>query len=446
VSQTFRSLGYFNYRLWFAGALVSNVGTWMQRVAQDWLVLTVLTNESGVAVGITTSLQFLPFLLFSAWAGVIADRVDQRLLLLITQGGSAALGLGLGVLVLSGNVELWHVYAFAAALGCVSAFDGPARQVFVARLVPTEGLTNAVGLNSTSFNVARLLGPAVAGFLIASVGLGWVFVINGITYVATIAALLLMRNGELVSLDRAVRGRGQIREGLRYVKRRADVVVIMVIVGSVSMFGLNFQLTSALMARTEFDRGPTEYGILGSVLAIGSVTGALMAAHRKRARVRLVIGAAFGFGVASAVSALMPTFHTYALACIAVGFFALTMLTSANAAIQTTTASALRGRVMALYMVVVLGGTPIGAPIVGWMGETYGARWAIGIGAIASITVSLLALVWATRHWDLAVSYHVHRPLVRVWSAEERDTLRRRREEAQERLREQQIENISGQS
>jgi len=452
MSRTFASLSIYNYRLWFGGAIVSNVGTWMQRVAQDWLVLTVLSQDSGVAVGVVTALQFLPFLLLSAWAGVLADRVDQRKLLLATQSASAALGIGLGALVLLGHVELWHVYIFALLLGVVSAIDAPARQTFVAELVPTENLPNAVGLNSASFNAARLLGPAVAGLVIAWVGTGWVFIVNGFTFIATIMALLAMRPAELRGLERATRKRGQIREGIRYVRRRPDIVVILIIVSVVGMLGFNFQLTSALMARTEFGLGPSEYGILGSVLAIGSLAGALLAARRTRVRVRLVIGAAFGFGVATAVNALMPTFLLYAITCIPVGFAALTMVTTANATVQTTTSPAMRGRVMSLYMVLFVGTTPIGSPLVGWIGEEFGARWAIGVGSIAALLVSTGAAMWAVRFWKIDVSYHLHRPRLRInypptdAARDAADADRLAREDASSQIRGQQIEDRRSQA
>lgn len=415
MNSTFASLRYVNYRLWFAGALVANIGTWMQRVGQDWLVLTDLTDDSGLAVGITTALQFAPTLLLSAWAGLLADRVNRRKLLMFTQGAQGVLAFGLGALVLSGHAQLWHVYLFAAALGAVSAIDQPVRQTFVAELVPAGGLSNAVGLNSASFNAARLIGPGLAGLLIAAVGTGWVFVINGVSFAATILALVLMRTGELRPMPAAERAKGQIREGLRYVRRRSDILVIMTVMGVVSTFGLNFQMTSALMARAEFDKGAGEYGILGSVLAIGSLAGALLAARRERPRVRLVIGSAFAFGVATGVQALMPTYTSYAIACIPVGLASLTMLTSANITIQMSTDPAVRGRVMSLYMMVLLGATPVGAPIVGWIGETFGPRWAIGIGSITALLVSALAALWAKRRWNLRVTYRVRsRPHLEV--------------------------------
>lgn len=412
--STFSSLRIHNYRLWFAGALVANVGTWMQRVAQDWLVLTQLTDESGVAVGVTTALQFGPALLLSAWAGLLADRVNRRRLLIATQVAQGVLAAGLGVLVLLGVAELWHVYVFAGLLGCVSAIDAPARQTFVAELVPPDKLSNAVGLNSASFNAARLIGPGVAGLMIAAVGTGWVFALNALTFSATILSLTRMRRAELRPMPSVSRGKGQLREGIAYVRGRSDILLIMAVVGVVSTFGLNFQLTSAMMARTEFDKGAGEYGILGSVLAIGSLTGALLAARRDRPRVRLVIGSAFAFGVASGVMALMPTFPSFAVACIPVGLASLTMMTAANTTIQTSTDPAVRGRVMALYMMVFLGATPIGSPVVGWVGETFGARWSIGIGSIAAILVATAAALWARRAWGVTVHVRRRRPFVSV--------------------------------
>lgn len=407
MSATFSSLKYYNYRLWFGSALVANIGTWMQRIAQDWLVLTVLTANSGVAVGVITALQFAPVLALSAWAGVLADRLPRRKMLMATQGASGLLALGLGALVLSGNVELWHVYGFALALGCVSALDGPVRQTFVAEMVPSDKLSNAVGLNSASFNAARLIGPGVAGLLIAAVGTGWVFIINGISFGATIFALSRMRTREMHRLPSASREKGQIREGIRYVRGRSDIIVIMVVLSVVSTFGLNFQLTSAMMARVEFGMGAGEYGMLGSILAIGSLTGALMAARRERPRVRLVIGSAFAFAISTGVMALMPSYATFALACIPVGFASLTMMTAANTTIQMTTDPVMRGRVMSLYMIVFLGATPVGAPIVGWIAEAYGPRWAIGIGSLTALLVSVGAAIWAMRNWKFTVSYRV---------------------------------------
>jgi len=415
MSTTFFSLRYPNYRIWFAAALVANVGTWMQRIAQDWIVLTELSDNSGIAVGITTALQFLPVLLLSPYAGLLADRLPRRRLLMATQGAMGVLALALGALVLSGRVELWHVYGFALMLGVVTALDNPVRQTFVAELVPAERLPNAVGLNSASFNAARLIGPGLAGLMIAAVGAGWVFLINGVTFGATIAALALMRAGDLRTMPSAPRAKGQIREGVQYVRQRTDIVVIMVVMTVVSAFGLNFQLTSAVMARVEFGRGAGEYGILGSVLAIGSLAGALLAARRDRPRVRLVIGSAFAFAITTAAMALMPTYELYMIACIPVGFASLTMMTAANSTLQMSTDPVMRGRVMALYMMVFLGATPVGSPIVGWISEAFGPRWSILVGSIATAVVAAGATVWAVRHWHLRLRYRMRpRPRLEV--------------------------------
>ncbi|PWD51942.1 MFS transporter [Serinibacter arcticus] len=413
MSTTFASLRHRGYRLWFAGALVANIGTWMQRVAQDWVVLTELSDNSGLAVGIVTALQFLPALLLSPYAGLLADRLPRRALLISTQAAMGLLAAGLGVLVLTGVAQLWHVWAFALGLGVASAFDAPVRQTFVAELVPPEGLPNAVGLNSASFNAARLIGPAVAGFAIAAVGPGWVFVVNAASFAFTIVALLRISEAMRFPLAHAERAKGQLREGIDYVRRRTDILVIMVVVGVVGAFGLNFQLTSAVMARTVFDKGPQEYGLLGSILAIGSLAGALVAARRTRPRVRIVVLAALGFGLSGIVMAVAPTYTTYAIAAIPVGFCTLTMLTAANAYVQMSTAPEMRGRVMSLYLMVFLGTTPIGSPFVGWVAEAWGARWSVAIGAIAAIVVAIAAMAWARRAWHVELRY-VREPSRRV--------------------------------
>ena len=421
MSTMFASLRQFNYRLWFGGALVANIGTWMQRVAQDWLVLAYLTDDSGAAVGIVTALQFVPSLVLSPFAGVLADRVNQRKLLMVTQGLMGVLAAGLGILVLGGHAELWQVYVFAVLLGIATAIDAPARQTFVAELVPSDGLANAVALNSASFNAARLIGPGVAGLLIAVVGPGWVFIINAVSFAGTIGAILAMRTGELRRVPRTKKAKGQLRAGLSYVRHRRDIVMIMAVVFLVGGIGLKFQLTSAVMARVEFGKDAGEYGVLGSILAIGSLAGALMAARRKQPRVRTVIIAAAGFAASSTLLALAPTYELFALACIPVGFTSLTMLTSANAAIQISTDPAMRGRVMSLYMMVLFAGNPIGAPLVGWVADAWGPRWSIGIGAVVATVVVLVASLWARKHWQVRVRYSLRqRPHMLLTNAEER--------------------------
>jgi MFS family permease len=406
VSAMFRSLSGINYRLWFGGALVSNIGTWMQRTAQDWIVLTMLTDNDAVAVGITMALQLGPQLLLVPWSGLIADRFDRRKLLMLTQSLMAALGVALGLMVLFGVAELWHVYAFALALGVVSAIDAPARQAFVSELVSEKDLPNAVSLNSASFNAARLVGPAVAGVLTVAVGAGWVFLINAITFAATFVSLALLRRDKLRVSERAPREPGQLLEGFRYVAKRPDIIAIMVAVFIVGTFGLNFAIFTATMARVEFDHGAGEFGLLSSVLAIGSVTGALLSARREKPRMLILFSAAGAFGVSCAISAVMPTFTTFALALILVGFSSITFMTTANSMVQTTTEPVMRGRVMALYMAIFMGGTPIGAPVVGWVSNEFGPRWALGVGAASGILAALVGVIWMVVSNDLRVHRH----------------------------------------
>jgi MFS family permease len=397
VSPTFRSLSIRNYRLYASGAVVSNVGTWMQRVAQDWLVLQ-LTHNSGSALGITTGLQFLPILLLSPYAGLIADRFPKRRLLQVTQLMLAVPALILGVLAVTGVAQSWHVYVLAFIFGIGSAFDAPARQSFVSEIVGPDDLTNAVGLNSASFNLARMIGPALAGVLIAALGsgvsaTGAVILVNALSYGAVILSLQRMRDSELNRPNPVERGKGMIRDGVRYVVGRPDLMLILTIIFFAGTFGLNFQLTSALMATEVFHKGASEYGLLGTTLAAGSLTGALLAARRGRIRHRLVILSAVTFGVAEIVAGLMPSYLAFAIWTPVIGLASLTMITAANASFQTSVDPVMRGRAMALYMMIFMGGTPIGAPIVGWVGETFGARWTLIGGGIATILGTVLAVV-----------------------------------------------------
>ncbi len=404
MSPTFRALNSYNYRLWLSGSIVSNVGTWMQRVAQDWLVLTILTHHSAEAVGITTGLQFLPMLLLAPYGGLVADRVPKRLLLMGTQLLMGLLALGLGLLVVTGVVQLWMVYCFALLLGAATALDNPARQTFVSEMVPREHLPNAVGLNSATFNAGRLIGPGIAGLLIAWVGTGPVFMINAASFAAVLISLGRMRTRELRITPVSRRAKGQLRDGFRYVWHRPDIMLILVIVFMVGTFGLNFQMTTAFMATSVFHKGAGEYGILGSIMAIGSLAGALLSARRERPRMRHVVGAALAFGVFATINAMMPTYLLFAITLVPVGLSALTMITSANATVQMSVEPALRGRVMALYMAIFMGGTPIGSPIVGWLGEQFGARWSILAGGLVTIVTAVGAIVWLVRTHRLRLS------------------------------------------
>jgi MFS family permease len=393
VKAIFRSLSIFNYRLWFTGALVSNIGTWMQRTAQDWIVLTKLTHHDAAAVGITMALQFGPQLLLMPISGLIADRVNRRKLLMLTQVAMGLLGLGLGIIVLLNVATLWEVYLFAFGLGVAAAIDAPVRQTFISELVTEKSIANAVALNSASFNGARLIGPAVAGVLIASIGSGWVFVINAATFAATMIALRLMRLDELRPSARAGRKRGQVRAGWKYVGSRPDIVVVLVMVFLVGTFGFNFPIFTSTMA-VAFHQGADGFGILSSIMAVGSVLGALLSARREKPRIRIITFAAAGFGIATLAAALMPSYWTFATVLIVVGLSSLTMVTSANAYVQTTTKPAMRGRVMALYMAIMAGGTPIGAPLVGWVANVAGPRWALGVASASGFAAAAVAIGW----------------------------------------------------
>jgi len=398
VSPTFRALSVHNYRLYFAGSIVTNTGTWMQRVAQDWLVLREL-DAGGSALGIVTGLQFLPMLLVTPFAGVLADRFPKRRLLAVTQTVMALCALVLGVLVVSGSVQLWHVYTIALLSGLGAAVDAPVRQAFVMEMVGQDNLQNAVALNSTTFHGGRMVGPAVAGLLIAAFDTGPVFLINAATYGAVLLSLSLMRTAELDPSPRVAAGPGLMREGLRYVMDRPDLQAILLAVFFVGTFGLNFQLTSALMATQVFEKGPTAYGVLGSIMAVGSLAGALLAARRTTVRMRLAIGAGVTFGVIEMVVGVMPTYLTFALMLVPLGLAALTFMTAANTLMQMSVAPHLRGRVMALYMAVFMGGTPIGAPLIGWVGETYGARWTlVGGGVLTVFGCALSGLILMRRN------------------------------------------------
>ena len=397
-SSTFRSLKGYNYRVWAGGAAVSNVGTWMQRTAQDWIVLTQLTRHNATAVGIVMALQFGPQLLLLPLTGWAADHLDRRKLLMVTQATMGALALGLGLLTLTGLVQLWHVYVFALLLGCVAAFDAPARQTFVSELVTEIDLQNAVALNSTSFNAARMIGPAVAGTLIAAVGTGWVFVINAASYVAVIGAMKMLRVHELYLRQRAVRTRGSFLEGFRYVWRRPDLKVVLFMLFLIGTFGLNFPIFISTMSVTVFHAGAHQYGLLSSIMAIGSVVGALLAARRDKPRMGVLLVGASVFGLGCALAALMPGYWLFGMALIVVGVAAQTFTTTVNSWVQLSTEPAMRGRVLAILLAIVLGCTPLGAPLVGWVADTFGARWAMGVAALSGLAAAIVGLRYLSTH------------------------------------------------
>ncbi len=374
----------------------------MQRIAQDWLVLTIPGN-GGTELGITTGLQFVPVLLLSPYAGVVADRFSKRRLLQVTQAVMAGAALTLGVIAALGVAETWHVYLLAFVFGIGAAFDAPARQAFVSEMVGTDDVANAVSLNSAAFNAARMIGPGLAGLLIGLGGggmraTGWVILVNAVSYAAVILQLRRMDAAELHSPRPVARAPGMLRAGFAYMRSEPKMLMILVLVFFVGTFGMNFQITSALMATDIFDKGATEYGVLGSALAVGSLTGALVAAGRTRVRVRLLMVAAVAFGLIEIAAGLMPSYLAFVLLCPLLGFSVITVLNSCNALLQVESDPALRGRVMAIYMTIVMGGTPLGAPVIGWIGEQYGARWTLVVsgtlvlvGVAAAVAVRALA-------------------------------------------------------
>ena len=403
MSVMFRALGNRNYRMWAGGALVSNIGTWMQRVAQDWLVLTVLTDHSGTAVGITTGLQFLPMLLLGPYAGVLADRYRKLVILKWTQTAMGLCGLLVGLLVLTGSAQLWQVYVAALCLGVASAIDGPARQAFVSELVGQNNISNAVALNSASFNTARLTGPAIAGVLIAWVGTGPVFLLNAASFAAVIVSLWRIRPSGLFAAVPAGNGKHPVAEGLGYVRRRPDLVLILVMVGILGAFGMNFAITNALMSTAEFGMGPGEFGLLGSIMAVGTLAGALLAARRSGPRLRFLLGGALGLGFFTLVGSVTPSFWLYAAVLVPVGLASMTFLNSCNTSIQLSVEPQFRGRVLALYLAVLLGGTAVGAPLMGWIGTEFGARWSVAAGGSIVLLTGLCSVIVVSRSSTLTL-------------------------------------------
>lgn len=396
----FGALRVRNYRLFATGQVISNVGTWMQRIAQDWLVLE-LSGKNPVALGIAASLQFLPTLFLTLWAGVLADRVDKRKLLIGVQSGMATCALVLGLLNVTGLVELWQVYLLCLVFGLFTAFDPPVRQSFVAEMVGRDHLANAVALNSSTFNLARIVGPAIAGVMIIWTGTGWVFLVNAVSTVAVIIGLFRMNPGELHRTPVTSSKRGQLMAGLRYVRGRPDIIAVLVLVFCVSTFAFTFFTTLAIAAANVFHREADGYGLLSTLLAVGSFSGALLAVRRSTRRkpgLTLLVGAGFVFGLFEVLAGVMPTYLLFGLALIPCGVAMMTFMNTANSTLQLSVAPEMRGRVMALYMLVFIGGNPIGAPMTGWLAAEFGGRSPFIVGGlIAAVSTAVCGWVLARR-------------------------------------------------
>ena len=390
-----RSFRHRNYRILFPANAASNIGTWAQRVAQDWLILQ-LTDNSGIYLGLVTAIQFAPVLLFSLHGGALADRVNKRKLLIFTNFIGALSSLGLGLLVLAGNVQIWHVFFFAATLGISSALDAPIRQSFTSEIVGHSDIANAVSLNSANFNAGRLVGPALSGFLIARFDTGPSFLINSFTYLFVILALLRMRESDFFIQEKKTT-QGTVREGLDYALARPDLYVVMLVVFFVATFGLNMQIFNALMATKEFGKGPASYGLLGTYVAIGSLTGALISARLERFRRTIfVIKGGAVFSLAITLLSIAPTYIWYSLWLPICGLSALITLITANSLIQVNSDPSIRGRVSGIYLLIFMGGTPFGSPLIGWLVEIIGVRETIALCGLISLGACLT--IWAIFH------------------------------------------------
>jgi MFS family permease len=373
----------------------------MHRTALDWCVLTQLTHNNPTAVGAIMALQFGPQLLLLPLTGLAADYLDRRKLLMATQAAMGALALGLAILTICGLVQLWHAFLFALLLGCVAAFDLPARHTFVLELVGQADLSNAVALNSASFNTARMVGPAVAGVLVALTGSGWVFLISAVSFAALLCSLSLLRVGELHLQDRALRATGNLADGFRYVWKRPDLKAVLVMLFLIGTFGLNFPIFIATMSIGVFHAGAGQYGLLTSIMAIGSVAGALLAAKRAKPDVVLLLAAAATFGFGCVLAATMPNYWLFGLALTVIGVSAQNFTIATNSFVQLSTEPVMRGRVIAILLAMFLGGTPIGAPIVGWIAGSFGPRWALGFGATSGFAATIVGIYYLSQYRHL---------------------------------------------
>jgi MFS family permease len=385
-----RAFRHRNFRILFPANALSNIGTWAQRVAQDWLVLE-LTDNNGAALGLITAVQFAPVLFFSLHGGALADRVNKRKLLIATNIVAAIACYGIGILVVNEKIELWHVFVGAALLGVSSAIDAPIRQAFTSEIVGHSDVANAVSLNSANFNAGRLVGPAMSGFLIAHFSTGPSFLINATTYLFVIAALIAMRETDFFIHEKE-ETLGTVREGIRYALARPDLYVVMLLIFFTATFGLNFQIFNALMATKEFGKGPASYGLLGTFIAVGSLSGALISARLERLRTtRFIIKLGIVFSLVVLVLSITPTYTWYAFWLPICGVTALTMLISANSYVQTHSDPAVRGRVMGIYLLIFMGGTPFGSLLIGYLTEAIGVRQTIafcgGISLVATLTI-----------------------------------------------------------
>lgn len=400
LSTTFQSLTVRNYRLFATGQLIKLIGVWMMFIAQDWLVLD-LSDDSATALGVVTALQFTPVLLLTLFSGRLADRYDKRKILLVANSAWSVLSLAMGILVVSGTVQLWHVFLFAALLGTANAVETPVRQAFVSELVGTPLLPNALSLSAATFNSARIVGPALAGVAIALFDVGPVFMISSVSSLAPLVMLVQMRVADLHRHDLPPideRDSAKVIDGLKYVARRPDLVMPMALISVIGMVLFNFQLTLAALAKTVFNTGAASFGLFTTALAVGALAGALASTgRRERPSAYVVIGAALAFGALGTLVGLAQSYWLVTLLLVPTGFFMVYFGQASNQRIQLSVDPAYRGRVMALWVLVFLGTNPVSAPIIGWVAEKYGAGVSIWLGGLISVAAALLALTWQLR-------------------------------------------------
>lgn len=398
LRRTFASLAVRNYRLFFIGQAISLSGTWMQTVAQGLLVLQL--TGSGVALGFVTALQTLPVLFFGAWGGVLVDRLPKRNILYATQAISSIGSLTLGVLIVTGQVQLWMVYAIAVIMGCTKIFDNPARQTFVREMVGPERLTNAVSLNSMEMNLARVIGPTIAGILVATVGIGVCFIVDGLSYIVVISMLAVMKADELQPARRLVRAKGQLMEGLRYVWSEPILRTTLVMMALIGTFTYEFQVVLPLLAEFTFMSGASGYAALTAAMGIGAVVGGLYTAGRGSSTMRMLVVSATLFGMSVILTSLAPSLNLALVGMVIVGFFSINFTSIGNVTLQLNSAQDMQGRVMSLWSVAFLGTTPIGGPLMGTVGEHMGARWALMIGGVAAVAAAGIGLMAVRKHFS----------------------------------------------
>lgn len=402
--DTLVSLRIRNYRLFTFSNMLSMTGTWMQRIAQDWLVLEL--SGSVAAVGITVAMQFAPMLLFGLFGGVFVDRHSRRAILLATQLALFVFAALIAALTLTGVVEVWHVYVIAFLVGGVTVFDNPARQVFVNELVGPKYLHNAISINSSVFQLGGLVGPAISGVLLVAVGAGWSFAINAVTCLFVVAALLLLRVSELHPMQQAVRAKGQLREGLRYVTAKPAILWTVIMVAVLALFSFSMPVLLAAFATDVFGVGASGYGLFNSLLAVGAFTGAIASTRRRGIRLRTVIISAGIFGLLQAVAGFMTNQLFFSLVLIGVGFANLLFITGANSLVQISSNPTVRGRVMSVYVLVLLGGQAIGGPLMGFIVETWGAHVGMAVAGLAPAVAAVVIGVVLARHGNLRLRLH----------------------------------------